>query len=170
MASKQRRSAVKGPHARKVMSQAVRAAGIVTTATAGALMMSLAAPHAIADSGSSELQPTIDQILANMQQAVAYDEALPNATEKATRCCLRVCRTWNTCSSWNCSRSKAEGSPFINNVPEMVAGDAADSREYMGAFNPDNFPYTLVDLDPNAIYTVTGTVGAGTRRSQLQRL
>ena len=64
------------------------AAGMAATSLPGAVLMMIGAPHAAADtsatdlvsSSSSSYQPALDQLLDAMQQAVAYDSALPFAT------------------------------------------------------------------------------------------
>ena len=67
---------------RSTSARAAQAAGIATTALAGALLMMVAAPQATADpsAADSSFQPALDQLLDAMQQAVAYDSALPFAT------------------------------------------------------------------------------------------
>ena len=61
---------------------------MAATSLPGAVLMMIGAPHAAADtsaadlvsSSSSSYQPALDQLLDAMQQAVAYDSALPFAT------------------------------------------------------------------------------------------
>src|ERR1700744_1690808 len=62
-------------------ARVAQAAGMATTALAGALLMAITAPQATADtSDAAALQPAIDNLLDAMQQAVALDSALPFAT------------------------------------------------------------------------------------------
>ena len=64
---------------RWMRSRTARAAGIATTALAGALSMMITTPQAAADTSAADasLQPAINNLLDAMQLAVTQDEALP---------------------------------------------------------------------------------------------
>lgn len=142
-------------------ARALCVAGMATTATAGALMMIITAPQAAADT-SNPLQPTIDQILAQMQQAVASDSALPFATPDSNAQLPTIMQNTEFQLLQLMLAVKMGASHGIwYTTPETVAGDAADPRQYFGFFNADTL-YPVVALDPHATYEVIGTVGKGT--------
>ena len=111
----------------------LRSVGI---AAAAAVSMTIAAPQASADSGS--YQPALDQLLAAMQQAVAYDSGLPFATADSDTMLLTGLQNTNyELLSAGLSRVTELFDGVFFQSPEAVATDAADSRQYFQFFTPD---------------------------------
>jgi hypothetical protein len=146
----------------------VQAAGVATTALAGALLMVIIAPQATADtsaadSSSSSFQPALDNLLDTMQQAVADDSALPFATPDSDAMLLTGLQNTNyELLSAGLSRVTELFNGVFFQSPEAVAGDAADSRQYFQFFTPDIYYHATAGLAPGATYELTGTVGKGT--------
>lgn len=141
----------------------LQAAGIATTALAGALAMTVAAAPATADDGSSSYQPALDHLLSVMDQAVAYDSALPFATPESNATLLTSLQNTNyELLSAGLSRvTELFGGVFFQS-PEAVAGDAANPRQYFQFFTPDIYYHATAGLAPGATYELTGTIGGGT--------
>lgn len=151
---------VRTPLPRWMRSRAAQAAGMATTALAGALLMMTTAPHATAD---PSYQPALDNLLDAMQQAVAYDEALPFATPDSDAMLLTGLQNTNyELLSAGLSRVTELFDGVFFQSPEVVAGDAADSRQYFQFFTPDIYYHATAGLAPGATYELTGTVGNGT--------
>ncbi|MGA8330583.1 MAG: hypothetical protein WB777_14955 [Mycobacterium sp.] len=160
------------PHTvRSPSARAAQAAGMAATALAGALLMTTTAPQATADtsaadllsSSSSSYEPALDQLLATMQQAVAYDSALPFATPDSDAMLLTGLQNTNyELLSAGLSRVTELFNGVFFQSPEVVAGDAADSRQYFQFFTPDIYYHATAGLAPGATYELTGTVGNGT--------
>ncbi len=163
------------PHTlRNTSARAAQAAGIAATSLAGALLMMTTAPQATADtsaadlvsSSSSSFQPALDQLLDAMQQAVAYDSALPFATPDSDAMLLTGLQNTNyELLSAGLSRVTELFDGVFFQSPEVVAGDAADSRQYFQFFTPDIYYHATAGLAPGATYELTGTVGNGTEAS-----
>src|SRR6185312_2388233 len=147
---------------RRVVSSALprwmRSIGLA--ATAGAVAMAITAPHAKADPA---YQPALDQLLAAMQQAAAYDASLPFATADSDTMLMTGLQNTNyELLSAGLSRvTELFNGPFFQS-PEAVATDAADSRQYFQFFTPDIYYHATAGLAPGATYELTGTVGKGT--------
>jgi len=145
---------------RSARTRAAQAVGFATTALAGALSMMITAPQATAD---SSYQPALDQLLDAMQQAVAYDSALPFATPDSDAMLLTGLQNTNyELLSAGLSRVTELFDGVFFQSPEVVAGDAADSRQYFQFFTPDIYYHATAGLAPGATYELTGTVGNGT--------
>jgi hypothetical protein len=143
------------------MATVAQAGGMVMTALAGALLMAIAPPQAIAD--TSPLQPAIDNLLDAMQQAVALDSALPFATPDSDATLLTDLQNTNyELLMSGLSRVTELFTGVFFQSPEVVAGDAADSRQYFDFFTPDIYYDVTAGLAPGATYELTGTVGGGT--------
>jgi hypothetical protein len=152
--------------------RAGRAARIATTALAGALAMVITASRATADesaavtspSGSSEsFQPALDHLLQAMQQAVAYDSALPFATPASDATLMTTLQDTNyELLMAGLSRATELFDGWFFQSPEVVAGDAANPRQYFDFFTPDIYYSVTAGLAPGATYELTGTVGGGT--------
>ena len=144
----------------------VRAAGIATTALAGALVTLITAQPATADEpadASSTFQPALDQLLNAMQQAVASDSALPFATPDSDAMLLTDLQNTNyELLSAGLSRVTELFNGVFFQSPEAVAGDAANLRQYFQFFTPDIYYHATAGLAPGATYELTGTVGRGT--------
>jgi hypothetical protein len=122
--------------------------------------MMISAPQATAD---SSYQPALEQLLDAMQQAVAYDESLPFATSDSDAMLLTGLQNTNyELLSAGLSRVTELFNGVFFQSPEVVAGDAADSRQYFQFFTPDIYYHATAGLAPDATYELTGTVGKGT--------
>jgi hypothetical protein len=142
-------------------ARAVQAAGMAATGLAGAVLMMATAPQATAD--TSSYQPALDQLLDAMQQAVAYDSSLPFATPDSDAMLLTGLQNTNyELLSAGLSRVTELFDGVFFQSPEVVAGDAADSRQYFQFFTPDIYYHATAGLAPGATYELTGTVGKGT--------
>jgi hypothetical protein len=138
-----------------------QAAGMAMTALASALMMAITAPQATAD--TSDLQPAIDNLLDAMHQAVALDSALPFATPDSDATLLTDLQNTNyELLMSGLSRVTELFNGVFFQSPEVVAGDAADSRQYFDFFTPDIYYDVTAGLAPGATYELTGTLGGGT--------
>jgi len=130
--------------------------------------MMVTAPQATADtsaadSSSNSFQPALDQLLEAMQQAVAYDSALPFATPDSDAMLLTGLQNTNyELLSAGLSRVTELFDGVFFQSPEVVAGDAADSRQYFQFFTPDIYYHATAGLAPGATYELDGTVGKGT--------
>ena len=134
---------------------------MVATGLAGALLMMIPAPQATADTPS--YQPALDQLLDAMQQAVANDSALPFATPDSDAMLMTGLQNTNyELLSAGLSRVTELFDGVFFQSPEVVAGDAADSRQYFQFFTPDIYYHATAGLAPGATYELTGTVGKGT--------
>jgi hypothetical protein len=134
---------------------------MAATGLAGALSMMITAPHASAD--TSSYQPALDQLLDAMQQAEAYDSALPFATPDSDATLMTGLQNTNyELLSAGLSRVTELFDGVFFQSPEVVAGDAADSRQYFQFFTPDIYYHATAGLAPGATYELTGTVGKGT--------
>lgn len=143
---------------RTLSAQAFLAVGTASTAIGGALVMVFSAPVASATDGS--LQPVIDQILEEMQAAVTADRGLAFATP-ANDAMLTVGEQNSEFEELTTLLGHVTSSTFMAQLPEVVAGDAANSRLMFAGDNPDTF-YSIGDLASGATYVLTGKVGAGT--------
>jgi hypothetical protein len=134
---------------------------MAATGLAGALLMMIPAPQATADTPS--YQPALDQLLDAMQQAVANDSALPFATPDSDAMLMTGLENTNyELLSAGLSRVTELFDGVFFQSPEVVAGDAADSRQYFQFFTPDIYYHATAGLAPGATYELTGTVGKGT--------
>ncbi|MGB8790548.1 MAG: hypothetical protein WCD33_03280 [Mycobacterium sp.] len=142
-------------------ARAIQAAGMAATGLAGALLMMIPAPQATADTPS--YQPALDQLLDAMQQAVVNDSALPFATPDSDAMLMTGLENTNyELLSAGLSRVTELFDGVFFQSPEVVAGDAADSRQYFQFFTPDIYYHATAGLAPGATYELTGTVGKGT--------
>jgi hypothetical protein len=142
-------------------ARAVQAAAMAATGLAGALLMTMTAPQATADTPS--YQPALDQLLDAMQQAVTYDSSLPFATPDSDAMLMTGLQDTNyELLSAGLSRVTELFDGVFFQSPEVVAGDAADSRQYFQFFTPDIYYHATAGLAPGATYELTGTVGKGT--------
>ena len=137
-----------------------RAAGLAATSLASALLMTIISPQAAAD---PSYQPALDNLLDAMQQAVTYDESLPFATSDSDATLLTDLQNTNyELLSAGLSRVTELFDGVFFQSPEVVAGDAADSRQYFQFFTPDIYYHATAGLAPGATYELDGTVGKGT--------
>jgi hypothetical protein len=135
---------------------------MAATGLAGSVLMMLTAPHAIADT-TAAYQPALDNLLEVMQQAVADDSALPFAAPDSDAMLLTGLQNTNyELLSAGLSRVTELFNGVFFQSPEVVAGNAADSRQYFQFFTPDIYYHATAGLAPGATYELTGTVGKGT--------
>jgi hypothetical protein len=120
-------------------------------------------PVILASTGEA-LQPVIDAIVDQTQQAVQDDSELPYATEDANASLPTLLQNTNFELLQVLLGTAANESHFgiTFTTPEQIATDAANPREYLGFFNADTFYPEVVDIDPDATYQLSGTVGKGT--------
>lgn len=166
-----RRTRQRPPSGGKSSPRVARVAQLVTTALTGALAVVVTAPSACAEattasvaltSVDSSLQPVIDQILANMQQAQNGFEALPFATPDSNATLLGSLQATNYEILMAAGFSQVTHGQVFFQVPEVTAGDSAAYRPYFQFFTPDIYYRTAGGFDPNATYELTGSVGQGT--------
>lgn len=113
--------------------------------------------------GGDTFQPALDQLLNAMQQAVAYDSALPFATPDSDAMLMTGLQNTNyELLSAGLSRVTELFNGVFFQSPEAVAGDAADPRQYFQFFTPDIYYHATAGLAPGATYELTGTLGRGT--------
>jgi len=150
---------VKSPRARRTgPNRVARRAGIAAVATAGVISVGFGAP--VANAADADLQPTIDQLLAAMDQAVAADSSYANTTPMNNAMLPAAVQTLEF-SNLNVLMNQNTTTPYWNQLPENISGPAVNSRQYIGANNPDNI-YRNRTIDPNSTYVLTITPGPGT--------
>ncbi|MEB3069220.1 hypothetical protein [[Mycobacterium] vasticus] len=144
---------------------------MATTAMAGALTVVVAGPQPSAHltnsvllaSAESPLQPVVDQILSEMQAAMAKDSALPYATSDNNAQLPTFMQNLEfELLEILLQQASGTNQGITYTTPEAVAGDATDPRAYPGFFNADTIYSVPIHLDPDATYQITGTVGQGT--------
>lgn len=150
---------------------AVRMAGMVATAMAGALVMTFTAPQARTavptavslTSTSSSVQAALDQLLAEMQRIVTQDAALSYAPPGSEADVLPILQNTNyQLLMAGVSRVTELFNGWFFQSPEVVAGDATDPRQYFDFFTPDIYYHVTAGLAPGATYQLTGTLGGAT--------
>jgi hypothetical protein len=113
------------------------------------------------DSGFEE---SVSQILDIMEQKTEEFSQLDFATSHASEYLPTVLQNMNYeilgILLSNGTSASDHGISFV--TPELVAGDSVDPRAFMGFFNADTFYPVVEDLDPDATYQMSGTVGDGT--------
>ncbi|WP_141564531.1 DUF1214 domain-containing protein [Mycolicibacterium palauense] len=142
----------------RVPSRAARRAGIAVLATAAVVSVGFVAPPAHAADG--DLQPTIDQLLAAMGQAVAADSAYEHTTPANNAMLPGAVQTMEF-KNLNTLLNQNTTTPYWTQLPENIAGPAVNSRQYFGANNPDNI-YKNQTINPDSTYVLTITPGPGT--------
>ncbi|MGH3564248.1 MAG: hypothetical protein ACRDTN_21340, partial [Mycobacterium sp.] len=144
---------------------------MATTALAGALVAVVTAPPATADAStavslttsSSSWQPALDDLLSAMQQAAAHDAALPYAPPDSTDTVMTMLQNTNyELLISGLSRVTELFNGVFFQSPEVVAGDAANPRQYFDFFTPDIYYHVTAGLAPGATYALTGTLGGAT--------
>ncbi|MDY6996820.1 MAG: hypothetical protein SW019_09500 [Actinomycetota bacterium] len=120
----------------------------------------MTAPTAYASAASDDLQPTIDQLLSHMEQAVAFDSTYPNTTPINTAMLPAALQALEF-KNLNLLLNQQTPVPYFDLLPENTAGPSTDSRRYFGANNPDNIHLNQT-IDPDETYVVTIDPGPGT--------
>ncbi len=150
-------------------SRAVATAGLATAVVAGTAAITLQpAPlaHPIPvtlTSVSAGVQQAIDSLLAVMQQAAANDAALPFATPDGVAMLMTGLQNTNyELLMAGISRVTELFDGWFFQSPEVMAGDAANPRQYFQFFTPDIYYHATAGLAPGATYELTGTLGGGT--------
>ena len=148
-----------------------RTARIVIAALAAALVPVIASPPATAGAEaevaltatSSSWQPALHELLAAMQQAEAYDAALPYASPDSVAMLPTMLQNTNyQLLMAGISRVTELFNGWFFQSPEVVAGDAANPRQYFDFFTPDIYYHVTAGLAPGATYQLTGNIGGGT--------
>ncbi|WP_235653684.1 hypothetical protein [Mycolicibacter icosiumassiliensis] len=144
-------------------------AGLATAVVAGTAAITLQpAPlaHPIPvtlTSVSAGVQQAIDSLLAVMQQAAANDAALPFATPDGVAMLMTGLQNTNyELLMAGISRVTELFDGWFFQSPEVMAGDAANPRQYFQFFTPDIYYHATAGLAPGATYELTGTLGGGT--------
>src|SRR5690625_1133057 len=135
-----------------------KAAGIATTAAAGALAMAIAAPHAAAEipaEAPTSLQSTIDELLDQMQAAAAQDSALPFATPGNMALLQGALQNLLFQQLMLYTHGMYPTDPFLNEFG-MTTEAATNTRQFTELPTPGNFYWITEGLDPKATYAVTG--------------
>lgn len=152
----------------------VRAAGMTTTAMAGALTLVITTPRAAADGfvdETSSWQPAFENLLDEMHQAVTHDAALPYAPPGSEDELLTILQNTNyQILMTGISRVTELFNGWFFQSPEVVAGDAANPRQYFDFFTPDIYYHVTAGLAPGATYQLTGTLGDGTEHFSISTL
>ncbi len=150
-------------------SRALGTAGLATAVVAGTVAITLQpAPlaHPIPvtlTSVSAGVQQAIDSLLAVMQQAAANDAALPFATPDGVAMLMTGLQNTNyELLMAGVSRVTELFDGWFFQSPEVMAGDAANPRQYFQFFTPDIYYHATAGLAPGATYELTGTLGGGT--------
>ncbi|UVO11132.1 hypothetical protein NM962_14120 [Mycobacterium sp. SVM_VP21] len=141
-------------------------AAAVVAGTAGIALqpapLTRSMPVALA-SVSAGVQQAIDDLLAVMQQAATNDAALPFATPDGVAMLMTGLQDTNyELLMAGISRVTELFDGWFFQSPEVIAGDAADPRQYFQFFTPDIYYHATAGLAPGATYEVTGTLGGGT--------
>ncbi len=137
----------------------LRYGGLATTVLGGMVAALVVAPNASAT--SSELQASVDDVLAAQQQAAVAAGALPYVT--AADRTLLPAYTQNVAYSelQLLLAGRDPANPYLLRIADMLNGAGSDPRTRPLQINPDNvYGYTL--LDPSGTYVMTGRVGQGT--------
>ena len=112
---------------------------------------------------SAAVQQAIDDLLAVMHQAAADDAALPFATPDGVAMLMTGLQNTNyELLMAGVSRVTELFDGWFFQSPEVIAGDAADPRQYFQFFTPDIYYHATAGLAPGATYELTGTLGGGT--------
>ena len=150
-------------------SRALCTSGLATAVVAGTAAITLQpAPlaHPIPvtlTSVSAGVQQAIDSLLAVMQQAAANDAALPFATPDGVAMLMTGLQNTNyELLMAGVSRVTELFDGWFFQSPEVMAGDAANPRQYFQFFTPDIYYHATAGLAPGATYELTGTLGGGT--------
>lgn len=113
--------------------------------------------------GDAAWQPAFDQLLAAMAAAAAQDAALPFATPDGIAALTTNLQNTNyELLMAGISRVTELFNGWFFSSPEVVAGDAANPRQYFQFFTPDIHYHATAGLAPGATYELTGTLGGGT--------
>jgi len=140
-----------------------KAAGIATTAAAGALAMAIAAPHAAAEipaEAPSSLQSTIDQLLDAMQAAAAADSALPFASPQNNELLPDLMQNL-VLQQLLLALHAQHPDGLFSQIPDVMNGAASNVRQWALLNNPDVFYNITQGLDPDASYVISGTFSEG---------
>jgi hypothetical protein len=112
---------------------------------------------------SAEVQQAIDALLDVMKQAAADDAALPFATPDGVAMLMTGLQNTNyELLMAGVSRVTELFDGWFFQSPEVMAGDAANPRQYFQFFTPDIYYHATAGLAPGATYELTGTLGGGT--------
>lgn len=160
-----RREAHRGGRSTSALCAAGLAAVVAAGAVAGPIHPARAAhltPVALT-SVSAEVQQAIDALLDAMKQAAADDAALPFATPDGVAMLMTGLQNTNyELLMAGVSRVTELFDGWFFQSPEVIAGDAANPRQYFQFFTPDIYYHATAGLAPGATYELTGRIGGGT--------
>lgn len=145
-------------------------AGAAAVVLTGALLAPITAPAlthpglTLTATGSpTGFQPALDGLLTEMAQIAAKDAALPYAPPGSEADVLPILQNTNyQLLMAGISRVTELVNGWFFQSPEVVAGDAADPRQYFDFFTPDIYYHVTAGLAPGATYELTGTLGGAT--------
>src|SRR5690625_3100327 len=140
-----------------------KAAGIATTAAAGALAMAIAAPHAAAEipaEAPSSLQSTIDQLLDAMQAAAAADSALPFASPQNNELLPDLMQNL-VLQQLLLALHAQHPDGLFSQIPDVMNGAASNVRQWALLNSPDVSDNITQGLEPDASYVISGTFSEG---------
>ncbi|WP_099246322.1 DUF1214 domain-containing protein [Mycobacterium sp. shizuoka-1] len=131
-----------------------------TTAVLGGLVAALlTAPSASAT--SSELQSSIDDVLAAQQQAAVAAGALPYVTAADRALLPNYVQNVAYSELQLLLAGRDSANPYLLRIADMLNAAGSEPRTRPLQINPDNvYGYTV--LDPDGTYVITGRVGEGT--------
>lgn len=156
-----------------------RIATLLPVALAGVLTLGCAAPQSAADApeavalttASSAFQPALDELLAEMQRLVAQNAQLPYAPPGSEAELLTLLQNTNyQLLSAGLSRVTQLFNGVFFQSPEVIAGNAADPRQYFDFFTPDIIYRVTAGLAPGATYVLTGSLGGATEHFSISAL
>lgn len=149
----------------------VRRYGIAAAALGSALSMVVGSPApatagiapAVALTATSGFQPAIDALIAEMQRLVDLNMTLPYAMPGSEDNLMLMLQNTNyQLLSAGLSRVTQLFNGVFFQSPEVIAGNATDSRQYFDFFTPDIYYRVNAGLAPGATYVLHGTLGGGT--------
>jgi len=152
------------------VSASARRGGFATAAAVLGSALSLAVATspvtvgpAVALASTYAFQPAVDELIAAMNQAVAYDMALPYAVPGSEDNLMAMLQNTNyQLLTAGLSRVTELFNGVFFQSPEVIAGNAADPRQYFDYFTPDIYYHVTAGLAPGATYVLHGSLGGGT--------
>ncbi|ORA99596.1 hypothetical protein BST33_13795 [Mycolicibacter minnesotensis] len=147
----------------------VRRYGVAAAAVGSALSLVMGSPVPAAGGAvpsvalTAGYQQSLDDLLAAMNDARAFDLALPYASPDDGDVLMTMLRNTNyQLFTAGLSRVTELFNGVFFQSPEVIAGTVADSRQYFDYFTPDIYYHVTAGLAPGATYVLTGNLGGGT--------
>lgn len=136
-----------------------RRLGVTTVVLGGMVAGLLVPPNAWAT--SSEMQSSIDGVLAAQEQASAAAGALPYVTVADRSLLPNYIQNVAYSELQLLLAGRDPANPYLLRIPDMLNAAGSEPRTRPLQINPDNvYGYTI--LDPDGTYVITGRVGEGT--------